>query len=141
MSAWLEFVPAISVLLDRIIPDPQAREKAKLELVKAENAEVLQQVQLAMAADESQHRINEAEAQSPNLFVAGWRPFIGWVCGVAFAYHYVLQPVLVFAMANAGREVRLPAFAMDELSTVLMGLLGLGSLRTIEKVSKTRGRS
>lgn len=140
MSAWLEFLPAISVLLDRIIPDPQAREKAKLELVKAENAEALQQVQLAMSADESQHRINEAESQSANLFVAGWRPFVGWVCGIAFAYHYVLQPVLIFALANSGRQVQLPGFAMDELSTVLMGLLGLGSLRTIEKVSKGKYR-
>ena len=140
MTMWLEFIPAISELLDRIIPDPNAREKAKLELVKVENAEALQQVQLALAVDESQNRINEAEARSPNLFVAGWRPVVGWVCGVAFAYHYVLQPIMVFGLANAGREVELPGFDMEELSTVLMGLLGLGSLRTIEKVSKSRLR-
>lgn len=136
MPAWLELIPAVSQLLDRIIPDPQARERAKLELVRAENAQALQEMQLAMQGDRSQTEINKSEAQHASLFVAGWRPFIGWVCGVAFAYHFVLQPVLAFMVANAGGNVILPAFEMQELSTVLMGMLGLGSLRTIEKIRK-----
>jgi len=134
MPAWLQLIPPISELLDRIIPDPDARERAKIELVKAENAQSLQQMQLALQADQSQTQINQVEAQNPHLFVSGWRPFIGWVCGVAFAYHFIVQPLLAFAIANAGGEVKLPAFQMQELSTVLMGMLGLGSLRTIEKI-------
>lgn len=134
--AWIELIPAVSELLDRIIPDPQARERAKLELARSENASALQLITLAVQADTAQTRINETEAQHARLFISGWRPFIGWVCGVAFAYHFVLQPLLAFAIANAGGEVRLPAFAMDELSTVLMGLLGLGGLRTLEKISR-----
>lgn len=134
MPVWLELIPAISALLDRIIPDPQARENAKLELIKQENAMALQQLQLAAQGDASQAQINQQEAGNANLFVSGWRPFIGWVCGVAFAYHFVAQPLLAFIMANAGHPVNLPAFNMDELTTVLMGMLGLGSLRTIEKV-------
>ncbi len=134
MPVWLALVPAISQLLDRIIPDPDARAKAKLELIKEENVQALEQMRLALQADQSQTQIDEAEAQNPNLFVSGWRPFIGWVCGVAFGYHFVLQPLLAFLIANSGGNVKLPAFDMQELTTVLMGMLGLGGLRTIEKI-------
>lgn len=134
MTAWLALIPAISALLDKIIPDPDMREKAKLELLKESRAADLEELRLALSADQMQADINKQEATSENLFVAGWRPFIGWVCGVAFAYHFILQPLLAFAIANAGGSVQLPIFDMQALSTVLMGMLGLGGLRTIEKV-------
>lgn len=139
MSIILDILPAVSKLLDKIIPDPQAREQAKLELIRAERAQDLEELRLALTADQSQNAINQQEAASSELFVSGWRPFIGWVCGVAFAYHFVLQPVLAFAIVNAGGTVNLPAFDMDALFTVLMGMLGLGGLRTIEKI-KTAGK-
>ena len=131
---WPALIPAISTLLDRLIPDPAARENAKLELMKAERAQDLEEFKLALSADQMQADINKQEAASDNLFVSGWRPFIGWVCGVAFAYHFVLQPLLAFIIANCGYTVSLPQFRMEELSTVLMGMLGLGGLRTIEKI-------
>lgn len=136
MPTWLSLIPAISDLLDRIIPDPQAREAAKAQLAAEENSVMLQKIQMALQADQSQMQVNAAEAAHDSVFVAGWRPFIGWVCGVAFAYHFVVQPLLAFLIANSGREVQLPAFQMEELSTVLMGLLGLGGLRTLEKLNK-----
>lgn len=136
MTAWPLLIEPISAFLDKLIPDPAAREKAKLELAKAERAGDLEELRLALAIDQAQTAINQTEATNPNLFVSGWRPFIGWVCGVAFAYHFIVQPLLAFAIANAGGEVKLPVFQMDELSTVLMGVLGLGSLRTIEKVRR-----
>lgn len=138
MPVWLELVPAISALLDKIIPDPAAREKAKLELLTAEREHDLKELQLALSADQMQADINKIEAASSDIFISGWRPFIGWVCGVAFAYHFVLQPLLAFGIANAGGEARLPVFDMDALSTVLMGMLGLGGLRTIEKIKNIR---
>jgi len=134
MPVWLALIPAISKLLDRIIPDPQARENAKLALTQAENSQALQEMQAALAADQSQTAIDQEEAKSANLFVSGWRPFIGWVCGAAFAYHFIAQPVLAFIIANSGGKVVLPDFDMQELTTVLMGMLGLGGLRTIEKL-------
>ena len=134
MPLWLDLIPAISSLLDKIIPDPAAREKAKLELLKAEREGNLEELRLALAADQAQTDINKTEAASSDRFVAGWRPFIGWVCGVAFAYHFIAQPFLAFAIANSGGAVTLPNFDMDALSTVLMGMLGLGGLRTIEKI-------
>lgn len=136
MSAWIALIPALTDLLDKIIPDPAARDKAKLELAKSEHAAAIEQLQLALQADQSQTTINQQEATHSSLFVAGWRPFIGWVCGAAFAYHFVAQPVIAFILINNGVSVSLPAFQMDELTTVLMGLLGLGSLRTIEKIRK-----
>ena len=134
MPVWLALVPAISQLLDKIIPDPNARENAKLELLKAENAQALQEMQLALQADKNQTQIDQVEAQNPDLFVSGWRPFIGWVCGAAFAYHYIIQPLLAFIIVNTGGSVNLPAFDIRELTTVLMGMLGLGGLRTLEKI-------
>ncbi len=132
----LDLIPAISKLLDKLIPDPEAREKAKIELLKAERSSDLEALRLALSADQAQTEINQQEAAHSDRFVAGWRPFIGWVCGVSFAYHFVLQPLLAFAIMNSGGEVKLPAFDMDALSTVLMGMLGLGGLRTIEKIRK-----
>lgn len=123
-------------ILDKIFPDPEQRAAAQIKL-----AELQQNGELAILAAETdlakgQQEINKIEAGSDNLFIAGWRPFIGWVCGVAFAYHYILQPLLAFMIANAGHKVELPSFDMGELSTVLMGLLGLGGLRTFEKVRR-----
>jgi hypothetical protein len=81
-----------------------------------------------------QLEINKAEAASGSVFKGGWRPFIGWVCGVAFAYHFVLQPLIVFGVTAAGVEIpELPSFDMGSLMTVMMGMLGLGGLRSYEK--------
>lgn len=140
MPAWTLLIDPVSRLLDKIIPDPDAREKAKAELLKSARESDLEELRLAIAADQAQTEINRQEAASANIFVAGWRPFIGWVCGIAFAYHFILQPLLVFLIANAGRTPVLPAFDMQELSTVLMGLLGLGGLRTIEKIRGTANK-
>jgi hypothetical protein len=109
-------------VLDKFIPDPDAKARAEQELREA-----------LFGWDSNQTEVNRSEALHANLFVAGWRPFIGWTCGAAFAYHYVLQPLLVFLAALNGMTLALPAFAMDSLFTILVGLLGLGGLRTYEK--------
>ena len=134
MPPWTMLIDPISRLLDKLIPDPEARAKAKAELQKAEREQDLKALQLSLQADQMQAAINQEEAKSPSLFIAGWRPFIGWVCGAAFAYHFLLQPLFAFLIANTGRQVQLPTFDMETLSTVLLGLLGLGSLRTVEKL-------
>jgi phenylpyruvate tautomerase PptA (4-oxalocrotonate tautomerase family) len=78
--------------------------------------------------------VNKEEAKHKSIFVAGWRPFIGWTCGVALAYHFVLAPLIIFGIAWYGSPVpEIPTFDMDSLMTVLLGMLGLGGLRTYEK--------
>ena len=117
----------VTGLLDKFIPD--AAEKARLAHEIATMAEK-QAHELALA----QIEVNKAEATSSSVFKGGWRPFIGWVCGTAFAYHFVLQPLLVFIIAVYGLQVPdLPDFDMASLMTVLGGMLGLGGLRTFEK--------
>ena len=86
------------------------------------------------SANLAQLEVNKAEAAHKSVFVAGWRPFVGWVCGVALAYHFILAPLLQFGFALAGMDQELPEFDFSQLSTVLMGMLGLGGLRTFEKM-------
>lgn len=117
----------VAALLDKFIPD--AGEKARLAHEIATMAE-RQAHEIALA----QIEVNKEEAKSDNLFKSGWRPFIGWTCGIAFAYHFVGLPMILFLMTAAGYPIpELPKFDMTSLLTVLGGLLGLGSLRTFEK--------
>ena len=82
----------------------------------------------------AQLEINKAEAASGSIFKGGWRPFVGWTCGIAFAYHFVLQPLLIFIFAYSGLETPdLPQFDISTLLPVLGGMLGIGGLRTYEK--------
>ena len=120
-------MPVIGDVIDRLFPDSEKRELARLE-IQTKLQESLNQLDMA------QMEVNKAEAANASIFVAGWRPCVGWVCAAAFAYHFVLQPLLVFLMASVGHEIKLPQFDMGELMTVLMGMLGLGGLRTMEKV-------
>ena len=117
----------VTGLLDKFIEDKDqknalAHEIATLATKQAHEA--------AMAQVET----NKEEAKHRSVFVAGWRPFIGWTCGVALAYHFVLHPIILFAVAITGVAIPdLPAFDMESLMTVLLGMLGLGGLRTFEK--------
>lgn len=139
MPAWPLLIEPLSRLLDKLIPDPEARARAQAELMKSEREAELEALKLAAAGDTAQAAINQQEAAHADLFVAGWRPFIGWVCGVALGYHFILQPLLAFAIDNTGGHARLPEFDMETLSTILLGMLGLSGLRTIEKFKRTKG--
>ena len=79
---------------------------------------------------ELQTKINEVEAQHRSLFVAGWRPSVGWVSSLAFAYHFVAFPII----QTIYPDVDFPQLDTEPLFTVLMGMLGLGGLRTFEKL-------
>ena len=117
----------VTGLLDKVIEDKD--QKAKLAHEIATLAE-----RQAHEAAMGQILTNREEAKHRSIWVAGWRPFCGWVAGFAFAYHMVLVPLLTFGIAWYGAEVpQLPAFDMDSLMTVLLGMLGLGGLRTYEK--------
>ena len=112
----------VSNLLGKFIEDKDMKNKLAHEV--ATMAE-LAKGQLA---------INQTEAKHKSIFVAGWRPFIGWTCGVALCWHFVLAPVTIFICAYLSVVIpELPTFDMGSLMTVLMGMLGLGGLRTYEK--------
>ena len=120
-------ISPIASLLDKFIPD--ADERAKLAHEIATLAE-RQAHEIALA----QIEVNKQDAKG-NWFQSSWRPLVGWVCAVAFAYHFVIQPFLVFLiLAMAWPMPPLPDFDMTALLTVLGGMLGLGGLRTFERV-------
>lgn len=124
----------VKSVIGRIWPDPAAQADAQLKLaVMVQNGEL---AQLAADTDlaKAQIGVNAVEAASGSLFVSGWRPAIGWVCGAAFAYKFVLAPAFAFALTAAGHPITLPVLDFTEMSTVLLGMLGIGGLRTIEKI-------
>ena len=102
-------------------------------------AEVIR-AKLMMKPGLAQIELNKIEAGHRSIFVAGWRPFIGWVCGFALAYNFVVRDLIAWVIVNTGAEASLPPdLAMGELMTVLLGMLGLGAFRTVEKFGgKTR---
>lgn len=120
-------IGAVSDLLkdvaDKIWPDPAVRDQY---LLKAQELDT----QLA----NGQAAIDQAEAANSSMFVAGGRPFIMWVCGIAFAYHLIIQPLLTYFMAVFGHSFPLPSFDSAMLNSVMMGMLGLGAYRSVEKM-------
>ena len=127
MSVLTSLVGPVTGLLDKFIEDKD--QKAALAHEIATMGEKHSQAALL-----AQLEINKAEAASGSLFKGGWRPFVGWTCGIAFAYHFVLQPLLIFVFAYIGLETPdLPAFDVGTLLPVLGGMLGIGGLRSYEK--------
>ena len=110
-----------------------------LELAKLESELAKAEMTVDLGLSQAQTKINEIEAASQDKFVSRWRPSIGWICGAAYAYHFILQPFMVFLLVisgDAGIVKDLPSIPVAELSVVLMGLLGLGAMRSYEKTRK-----
>ena len=118
-----KLIGPITSIVDKFVVDKDLKMQLQHELETALHSANLAQLE-----------VNKAEAAHKSIFVAGWRPFVGWVCGVALAYHFILAPLLQFGFALGGIEQDLPEFEFGQLSTVLMGMLGLGGLRTFEKM-------
>jgi len=121
-------------VIDRLFPDPNQAAAAKLELIRLQQSGELAQLTADVDVAKGQMAINEAEAASNSVFVAGWRPFVGWVCGAAFAYKFVVAPAAAFILTAYGHAVVLPVLDFTEMSTVLLGMLDIGALRMLEKV-------
>ena len=127
-------LPVIAGVLDKIIPDPAAAAQAKLAAMelaqKGELAALDADVRLAIAQTE----VNKAEAQT-DLFRGGWRPACGWICAAGLGYEFLLRPLLPWIAGLTGAHVApLPNIDSDALMVLLTGMLGLGGLRTFERV-------
>ena len=110
-------------VIDKFVPDPAAKAKAEAEL----RADL-------MASDRAQMEVNKAEAASGSVFVAGWRPAIGWVCAAAVAYTYLLVPVGMWLSFLVGKPIAKPPVLDANLWELMFAMLGLGGLRTFEKI-------
>ena len=119
----------VAGLLDKFIEDKDQKNKLAHEI--------------ATMADKHSHEIataqievNKEEAKSRSWWIAGWRPACGWICTLAMGYHFIIQPLLIFFLAIFGLKMDIPSFDMATLMTVLLGMLGLGGLRSFEKHKK-----
>lgn len=124
-------------LIDRLWPDPTQAAQAKLKLFELQQSGELAQLTATTDLAKAQAAINQQEAASSSLFVAGWRPFVGWCCGAAFAYAFIIQPFATFILAAFHAPVDpklLPVLDISSMMPVLMGMLGLGAMRSYEKV-------
>lgn len=121
------FLPFLDRVLD-MIPNPEARAQAKqeltLELVRIDAEERMSQVEL-----------NKVEAAHSNIFVAGWRPFIGWVGGVSLAWTFLVHPLITWVATVAGYTGTFPTLDTDPLMTLVMAMLGVGAMRSFDKVN------
>ena len=126
---WPALLTLLPGLLDKLIPDKGAADEAKLKLLALVQTGEIAALQADTQLSQAQADINKTEAQSPRIFVSGWRPFVGWICAAALGFQYIGAPLLSMATG-------LPSPAIDsaELTPILLGLLGLGSLRTLEKI-------
>ena len=122
----LAILPLLDKVLDKVIPDTAAAEKAKAELIAAATT---QEFQLALAQIET----NKAEAQHSSIFVAGWRPFIGWVCGVSLAWHFIGYDLVAWFVAWKKVDFVLPQIESGNLMELTLAMLGMAGLRSWEK--------
>lgn len=131
---FLALIPFLGDVLKRLLPDPTAQAEAQLKL-----ATMVQSGELAALASDTelakgQIAVNQIEAASTSLFVAGWRPFVGWICGFSLGFKYIGGPALAMFCQAIGYPVTLPDLGMTDMLPILLGMLGLGGMRTYEKV-------
>lgn len=130
-------VPLIEVglqILNKIIPDKEAREKAQLELLRQQQEGAFREIDVQLKRDLGQVEINKVEATT-DMFRGGWRPFVGWVCGASLGYQFLFRPLLAWGTALSGHaDVVPPELDLGDLMTILGGMLGLGSMRTFERM-------
>jgi hypothetical protein len=117
----------VSTAVDKIFPDANIEAQSKADALKSELSKELEYTL-------GQIEINKIEAASSSLFVSGWRPAVGWTGALGYAYEFLLRPLGNGLMAFNGLPSAFPGIEIDALSTLLFGLLGLGTLRTVEKV-------
>lgn len=123
----MALLPLVTTIFDRFIPDPQER-------AREQAAFITQITTIAAQQDSNQNSINLEEARHRSVFVAGWRPFMGWVCGFGCAWAYIGEPVTRFILAAFGITVELPVLDTNSMMGLTTGLLGLAGMRTIERV-------
>jgi len=127
MSLLTTLIGPATQLLDKFVEDKDQKAKLAHELATMADRMANEQVM-------AQLEINKAEAASGSLFKGGWRPAVGWICAIAFAYHFIVKDLIIFGASFAGADLpELPEFEMGTLLTVLGGMLGIGGLRSYEK--------
>jgi hypothetical protein len=119
----------VSGLLDKFIEDKDTKNALAHEIATMSERH-------AQELAKGQLEVNKVEAASKSMFVAGWRPAVGWVTVIGMASNYILIPMGNFGLALAGSDITIPLLQMSEMMPVLLGMLGLGTMRSVEKIKK-----
>jgi len=126
-------LPTLSGLLDKLIPDPEARAKAQLDLLRLQQEGAFKELDVQLQVNLAQAEINKVEAASQNGFQAGWRPLAGYACVCGLGYEFLLRPLLPWCLIVSGVEAP-PLPSLDGVLFELMfGMLGLGTLRSADR--------
>lgn len=129
------FIPSIfsigSTLIERLIPDKTAQAAAKAQLVEMQVKGELDEIA-------GQLEVDKVEAASSSTFVAGWRPFIGWICGIALATNFIIRPFFTWACSLARHPVDFPSLDMTELMPLVLGMLGMTAAHAWENVQTSK---
>jgi hypothetical protein len=133
LTAGLNF---ISQIVDKIFPDKDKADAAKLEMFKLQQQGAMQEVMNEFNLALQNIAVNLEDAKSDKWYKQ-WRPFVGWVCGIALAYNYVAMPFIVWAakLIWGAQAPEMPILESGELMTLLFGMLGIGGMKTIERVN------
>lgn len=121
-------------IIDKFIPDPAEKLKAQQELQRMQHDELMAFLDADKAVVTAQIDVNKEEAKSTSMFVAGWRPFVGWTCGSAFALSVIVIPLANFVLVVCGQPEVHIALDTSLIVSTLFGMLGIGGFRTIEKI-------
>ena len=143
MSGFGDFITALNPgtlllslggkIIDNLIPDPAQQAAAKLKLIEMQQQGQFKEIDTVVELAKQQTDVNKVEAASPSLFIGGWRPAVGWVSVLGLAYNFLGYPLMTWMSSNYGYHAP-PVADMGTLITLLGGMLGLGGLRTAEKI-------
>lgn len=141
LAAATALLPTISGLLDRLIPDPEARAKAQLDLLKLQQDGAFKELDAQLQINLAQAEINKVEAASQNGFQAGWRPLAGYMCVAGMGYEFLLRPMLPWVLTVSGVEAP-PLPSLDGvLFEMIAGMLGLGAMRSADRWKRVNAMS
>jgi len=120
-----KLIQPVGDILDKFVADKDLKIKLSHELEKE-----------IISLNKAQLEVNAVEAKHNNIFVSGWRPFIGWCCGLSLTYHFILEPIIQYILIVNAIQFQTPEFDFSQLSTIVMAMLGMSTLRTYEKTKK-----
>lgn len=133
MSISIPIIDGIFKIIDKVIPDPQAKAAAQLEMLRMQQAGDFKQIETDLQLALGQLEVNKIEAAAPDIFRGGWRPAVGWVCVIGLLYTYLGQPLLAWA-SGIWSVPAPPSLDLGDLLILLGGMLGLGGMRTMERL-------
>ncbi len=120
-----KLIQPVGDILDKFVADKDLKVKLSHELEKE-----------IISLNKAQLEVNKVEAKHSNIFVSGWRPAIGWICGFSIGYHFILEPIIQYILIVNAIQFETPEFDFSQLSTIVMAMLGMSTLRTYEKTKK-----